>query len=212
MGAKEIALETQANTIINNMKKRHFDAYYCETKEAAFEKALSLMEKGSSVGNGGSQTLSEIGLLPYMKTTEDYVFVDRKSAKNDQEKREIHARIMMTDYFLVSANAFTEDGQLVYIDGDGNRVSNICYGPKHVIVIVSMNKVCPDVDSAYRRIREHACPPNCVRLNLDTPCAKTGFCHECSSTASICDLFLTVRQSRFPGRIKVILVGEPLGY
>lgn len=212
MGPKEIALELQAKKVIENMKKRNFDAYYCASKEEALEKALSIMEKGSTVTNGGSESLTEMGLLPYMKTTTDYTFIDRKVAKNEEEKREIQAKVMLSDYYLTSANAFTETGELIYIDGNGNRVGAVAYGPKHVIVVVSMNKMCPDEASAYRRVREYACSPNCIRLNLNTPCAKTGFCHECMSTESVCDLFMTVRLSRYPGRMQVILVGENLGY
>lgn len=213
MTPKETAYTIQAERVIGEMKRRNFEAFYCPTKEDALKKAISLIEKGSVVGSGGSATIKEIGLLDYvMSHPEDYTYVDRSLAKNDQEAREYHAKNILSDYYLMSSNAFTADGQLINIDGNGNRVSCLCFGPKHVIIVVSMNKMCADVEDAYRRIRQDACPPNALRLNLDTPCAKTGYCAECTSTSSICTSFVTTRMSRYPGRIKVILVGEPLGF
>ncbi len=209
----EETYQIQAKHVIKNMEKRHFEAFYCATKEEALKKALSLMEKGTVVGAGGSMSVEEIGLLDYVKShPEEYTYLDRKQAKNLEETRQIHAKIALSDYYLMSSNAFTADGQLVNIDGNGNRVGNLCYGPAHVIVIVSMNKMADTVEDAYERIRREACPPNCIRLNVPSPCAETGFCSECFSVESICSSFVTTRLSRFPGRIKVILVGEPLGY
>lgn len=213
MTPKESSLALQAEHVIKEMKKRNFEAFYCATRKEALDKALSLIEKGSVVGSGGSTTVKEIGLLPYIQShPDDYTYVDRSLAKNEQEAREYHAKNILSDYYLMSTNAFTADGQLVNIDGNGNRVSCLCFGPKHVIIVASMNKMVPTVEDAYKRIRQDACPPNASRLNLDTPCAKTGFCAECTSTSSICASFVTTRISRYPDRIKVILVGEPLGF
>ena len=213
MTPKESSLALQAEHVIKEMKKRNFEAFYCATREEALDKALSLIEKGSVIGSGGSTTVKEIGLLPYIQShPDDYTYVDRSLAKNEQEAREYHAKNILSDYYLMSTNAFTADGQLVNIDGNGNRVSCLCFGPKHVIIVASMNKMVPTVEDAYKRIRQDACPPNASRLNLDTPCAKTGFCAECTSTSSICASFVTTRISRYPDRIKVILVGEPLGF
>ena len=127
-------------------------------------------------------------------------------------KKDRFTQAILSDYYLMSTNAFTIDGQLVNIDGNGNRVSALCYGPKHVVIITGMNKLVPSVDAAYKRIRQDACPPNCVRLGLTNPCSKTGICGECMSASSICDLFVTTRMSRYPDRIHVIMVGEELGY
>ena len=138
--------------------------------------------------------------------------IARSIAKNEAEKRQIHAKAILSDYYLMSTNAFTMDGQLVNIDGNGNRVSALCYGPKHVVIITGMNKLTPSVEDAYKRIRQDACPPNCVRLGLPTPCSKTGVCGDCMSASSICDLFVTTRMSRYPDRIHIIMVGEELGY
>lgn len=213
MTPKQTALQIQAEHVIKEMNKRHFEAFYCESKEEALSKALSLMEKGSVVASGGSVSIQEIGLLDYVKTHKDeYTYVDRALAKNPGEARELHAKAVLSDYYLMSSNAFTADGQLVNIDGNGNRVANLCYGPAHVIIVVGMNKMVPSLEEAYNRVRQEACPPNCIRLNLETPCAKTGFCADCLSGASICASFVTTRMSRDPDRIKVILVGESLGF
>ena len=187
MTPKQEAWAIQAEHVIKQMERRHFNAYYCSTKEEALTKALSIIEKGSVIASGGSATLGEVGLLDYIKA-------------------------ILSDYYLMSTNAFTIDGQLVNIDGNGNRVSALCYGPKHVVIITGMNKLVPSVDAAYKRIRQDACPPNCVRLGLTNPCSKTGICGECMSASSICDLFVTTRMSRYPDRIHVIMVGEELGY
>lgn len=213
MTPKESAYQLQAERIIREMKQRNFEAFYCATKEDALQKAISLIEKGSVVGSGGSATIKEIGLLDYITShPEDYTYIDRSLAKNEQEAREYHAKNILSDYYLMSSNAFTADGQLINIDGNGNRVSNLCFGPKHVIVVMSMNKMVSSVEEAYKRVRLDACPPNALRLNLDTPCAKTGYCAECLSSSCICASFVTTRMSRYPDRIKVILVGEPLGF
>ena len=213
MTPKQEAWKTQAERIIKNMEKRHINGYYVNSKEEALELALSMMPKGSSVANGGSTTLAEIGLLPYVKEHPDeYTFIDRKAAKNEDEVQLIHSQSMMADYFLMGTNAITLDGELVNIDGNGNRVSALCFGPKHVIIVVGMNKVAADVDSAYKRIRTLACPPNTTRLGLDTPCHLTGKCGECLTTSCICSQLLTTRMSRYPDRIHVIMIGEDLGF
>ena len=134
--------------------------------EEALSKALSIIEKGSVIASGGSATIEEVGLLNYIKThSEEYTFIDRSIAKNEEEKRQIHAKAILSDYYLMSTNAFTMDGQLVNIDGNGNRVSALCYGPKHVVIITGMNKLTPSVEDAYKRIRQDACPPNCWTSN-----------------------------------------------
>ena len=158
MTPKQEAWAIQAEHVIKQMERRHFNAYYCSTKEEALTKALSIIEKGSVIASGGSATLGEVGLLDYIKNhSEDYTFIDRSIAKTEDEKRQIHAKAILSDYYLMSTNAFTIDGQLVNIDGNGNRVSALCYGPKHVVIITGMNKLVPSVDAAYKRIRQDAC-------------------------------------------------------
>ena len=211
MSPKEIANQNLANTIIKNMAKKNMEGYYCATSAEAVEKALSLMPEGSSVTWGGSMTLTECGLMDALKTA-NYEIIDRDTAKTSEEARLMYAKQVMADYYLMSTNAITINGELVNIDGRANRVSCLCWGPQNVIIIAGMNKVASDVESAVQRVRNIAAPPNCVRLNKNTPCAQTGKCGDCYSSESICSQFLITRRSSTPNRIKVILVGEELGY
>ena len=211
MSPKEIANQNLANTIIKNMAKKNLEGYYCATSAEAVEKTLSLMPEGASVTWGGSMTLTECGLMDALRTA-NYEIIDRDTAKTPEEARVMYSKQVMADYFLMSTNAITIDGELVNIDGRSNRVSCLCWGPQNVIIIAGMNKVAPDVESAIKRVRNMAAPANCVRLNKNTPCAQTGKCGDCYSQESICSQVLITRRSSAPNRIKVILVGEELGY
>ncbi len=211
MTPKAIANQNLADTMIKNMAKRNMEGYYCATSAEAVEKAFSLMPEGASVTWGGSMTLTECGLMDALKTA-NYEIIDRDTAKTPEDARVMYAKQVMADYYLMSTNAITINGELVNIDGRANRVSCLCWGPQNVIIIAGMNKVCSDVESAIQRVRNFAAPPNCVRLNKNTPCAQTGKCGDCYSQESICSQFLVTRRSSTPNRIKVILVGEELGY
>ena len=211
MSPKEIANQNLANTIIKNMAKKNMEGFYCATSAEAVEKALSLMPEGASVTWGGSMTLTECGLMNALKTA-NYELIDRDTAKTPEDSRLMYAKQVMADYYLMSSNAITIDGELVNIDGRANRVSCLCWGPQNVIIIAGMNKVCSDVESAVQRVRNFAAPPNCVRLNRNTPCTQTGKCGDCYSPDCICSQVLITRRSSTPNRIKVILVGEELGY
>ncbi len=211
MTPKAIAKETLANTIIKNMAKKNLEGYYCATSKEAVEKALSLMPEGSSITWGGSMTLTECGLMDAIQN-KGYALIDRMSAKTPEEARALYGQQVMADFFLMSSNAVTINGELVNIDGHSNRVACLCCGPKNVIVIAGMNKVESDVESALKRVRNFAAPPNAVRLNKNTPCAQTGKCGDCYSTDCICSEIVITRRSSIPNRIKVILVGEELGY
>ncbi len=194
--------------IIEGLKSRNMSGYYAKTKEEALELALKLIPKGSSVTMGGAMSAHEIGLVDALQTP-DYNFIDRDKA---EDKRAAMLAAYDADVFLSSANAMTDDGILINIDGNANRVSAIAQGPKKVIFIVGMNKVCPDVDSAMKRARNVAAPINAQRFGLATPCAKTGKCMDCKSPDTICCQFLMTRYSRHEGRIHVILVDENLGF
>lgn len=211
MSPKEIANQNLANTIIKNMAKKNMEGYYCATSAEAVEKALSLMPEGASVTWGGSMTLTECGLMDALKTA-NYELIDRDTAKTPEDSRLMYAKQVMADYYLMSSNAITIDGELVNIDGRANRVSCLCWGPQNVIIIAGVNKVCSDVENAVQRVRNFAAPPNCVRLNRNTPCTQTGKCGDCYSPDCICSQVLITRRSSTPNRIKVILVGEELGY
>ena len=207
------ATKLRAQTIIKGLEKRNMEGVFCETKEDALAKALSYIEESSSVTWGGSMSISEIGLIDAVKNG-NYEIIDRSVAKNYDEQREIFSKAVLADYYLMSSNAITLDGELINIDGTGNRVACLTYGPKNVIMIVGMNKVVNDVEDGIKRVRNFASPPNTLRLGLKTPCSMTGRCGDCYGDTCICSqIVVTRRQSAaMRGRIKIILVGESLGY
>ena len=207
------ATKLRAQTIIKGLEKRNMEGVFCETKEDALAKALSYIEEGSSVTWGGSMSISEIGLMDAVKNG-NYEIIDRSVAKNYDEQREIFSKAVLADYYLMSSNAITLDGELINIDGTGNRVACLTYAPKNVIMIVGMNKVVNDVEDGIKRVRNFASPPNTLRLGLKTPCSMTGRCGDCYGDTCICSqIVVTRRQSAaMRGRIKIILVGESLGY
>lgn len=207
------ATKLRAQTIIKGLEKRNMEGVFCETKEDALAKTLSYIEEGSSVTWGGSMSISEIGLMDAVKNG-NYEIIDRSVAKNYDEQREIFSKAVLADYYLMSSNAITLDGELINIDGTGNRVACLTYGPKNVIMIVGMNKVVNDVEDGIKRVRNFASPPNTLRLGLKTPCSMTGRCGNCYGDTCICSqIVVTRRQSAaMRGRIKIILVGESLGY
>ena len=211
MTPKQQSYKNQATTILKELEKRNMEGYYCESKEEAKKKALELIEENSSVSWGGSITLSEVGLLDEIKRG-NYNVLDRSTGKTREEVRKIYHQALDADYYLMSTNAITLDGKLVNIDGTGNRVGALIFGPRNVIIIAGMNKVAPTEEMALARIRNIASPPNAIRVGVDTPCSKTGKCHDCLSDQTICCQLVTTRYSKPKNRIKVILVGEELGY
>ncbi len=197
-----------AKKVIEGLRSRNMEADFAETKEEALEKALALIPEGSSISMGGSMSVHAIGLSEALKNG-NYDFIDRDAY---EDKRKAMLLAYDADFFLSSCNAMTEDGVMVNIDGNANRVSAIAQGPKHVLFIVGMNKVCKDVDHAMKRARNVASPINAQRFGLKTPCTQTGSCMNCKSADTICCQFLITRYSRHAGRIHVILVNEDLGY
>jgi len=208
---KQKYYENIANTIIKNLSKRQIEGYYCKDSKTAVEKALELIPQNSSISWGGSMTLIETGLMDAVKNG-NYKIIDRDIVRTPEEQRKMYGEICLSDYFLMSANAITIDGELINIDGRGNRVAFLCYGPQNVIILAGMNKVVSDVKSGFKRVRDIASPPNTVRLNKKTPCSVTGKCEDCYSPDCICGQFVITRRSGVPNRIKVILIGEELGY
>ncbi len=200
--------EMLAQKVIDGLKSRNMSGYYAASKEDALKKALELIPNGASVTMGGAMSAHEIGLVEAVKKG-DYNFIDRDAY---EDKRAAMLDGYAADVFLSSANAITEDGVMINIDGNSNRVSMIAQGPKKVIFIVGMNKVCNDVDSALKRARNVAAPINAQRFGLSTPCSKTGACFNCKSPDTICCQFLITRFSRHEGRIHVILVNDNLGF
>ncbi len=200
--------ELLAQKVIKGLESRNMTGYYAADKEEALKIALSLIPEGSTATMGGGMSVHEIGLVAALKEG-SYNFIDRDEVA---DKRAAMLAAFDADIFLSSANAITEDGILVNIDGNANRVAAIAQGPKKVIFIVGMNKVCDDVDGALKRARNVAAPINAQRFGLSTPCTKTGSCMNCKSPDTICCQFLITRFSKHPGRIHVILVNDSLGF
>ncbi len=200
-----------AEQIIKNLRTRNMEGFYARTKEEALKTALALIPEGSAVSWGGSMSIQEIGLKDAI-CLGNYREYNREDARTPEEKRSVELATYDCDFFLTSANAVSEDGVLVNIDGNANRVSAIAYGPRNVLMIVGMNKVVKDLDSALSRARNEAAPINAQRFGLDTPCSKTGACFDCKMPDTICCQFLITRYSKHPGRIKIIFVGEELGF
>ena len=200
--------ELLAQKVIKGLESRNMTGYYAETKEEALKKALELIPEGASVTMGGAMSAHEIGLVEAVKNG-NYNFIDRDKY---EDKRAAMLDGYDADVFLSSANAMTDDGVLINIDGNSNRVSMIAQGPKRVIFIVGMNKVCSDVDAAMKRARNVAAPTNAQRFGLTTPCSKLGSCMNCKSPDTICCQILITRYSRHAGRIHVILVNDNLGF
>ncbi len=200
--------ELLANTVIKGLSSRNMCGYYAENAEEAVKIALGLIPEGSTVTMGGAMSAHEIGLVDAIKNG-NYTFIDRDAY---EDKRAAMLMAYDADVFLSSANAMTNDGVIVNIDGNANRVSAIAQGPKKVVMIVGMNKICDDVDGAMKRARNVAAPINAQRFGLNTPCTKTGACANCKSPDTICCQFLITRFSRHAGRIHVILVNEVLGF
>ncbi len=197
-----------AERTIAGLQSRNMSGYYAGDKEEALRIALGLIPEGSSVTMGGCMSAHEIGLVDALKSG-NYDFIDRDAF---EDKRAAMLKAYDADVFLTGANAMTDDGVMINIDGNANRVSAIAQGPKKVIFIVGMNKVCPDTDTAMKRARNVAAPINAQRFGLKTPCSKTGKCFDCKSPDTICCQFLITRFSRHKDRIHVILVGEDLGF
>ena len=207
----EIRNERLAQKMIKNLERRHFEAYYCKTSAEAVERALGLMPEGSSVTWGGSMSIRDIGLTRRLKEG-NYVVYDRDDVTTEEDKIATYRKAFECDFYLASANAISEDGVIVSIDGNGNRVAAITWGPKRVIFIVGMNKVAQTTEAALTRARSTASPVNAARFDIQTPCQIDGMCHNCNSPQSICNYIHFLRNSHPAKRHIVILVGEDLGY
>ena len=211
MNPKKKFYETAAETLIKNLDKRGMEAYYVDNKDDALKMALRFVTPGSSVSWGGSMSINEIGLIPALKAW-DCTVLDRTVPKTEEEKKEFFGKVAVCDYYFMSTNAITMDGELVNIDGTGNRVASLIFGPSNVVIIAVMNKVADNLESAVDRARNTAAPMNTIRLDRKTPCTQVGRCMDCMSPDCICNQFVVTRRSAPAGRIKIILVGEELGY
>lgn len=211
MTPKKQFYENTAKTIIANLEKRQMKGWYCQDSAAAVKKVLELVPRHASVTWGGTMTMEECGVMDALKAG-SYSLIDRFSGKTPEEKKQLYAKAVCADYFFMSTNAITLDGELINVDGAGNRVACLCSGPDHVIVLAGMNKVVPSVEDGQRRVRNVAAPMNTLRLHKKTPCSVTGRCADCQSPDCICSQIVVTRRSHVPERIQVILIGEELGY
>ena len=200
--------ELLAQKVIKGLESRNMKGYYAASREEALKLALSLIPEGSSATMGGGVSVAEIGLVKALKEG-NYNFIDRNEIA---DKRAAMLAAYDADVYLASTNAMTDDGILVNIDGNANRVSAMCYGPKKLVLIVGMNKVCPDLDAAMKRARSVAATANAQRFGLSTPCSRTGACADCKSIDTICCQFLITRFNRHKDRVHVILVNDSLGF
>ena len=202
--------EKRGQILVKNLQNRHFDAWYCDTKEEALQKVLELIPEGAKIGWGGVLSAQQIGLFDALRSG-NYDLLDRDLCKTQEEREQMMKDALFSDVFLTGANGLSLDGQMVNIDGTGNRVGAIIYGPKKVIVIAGMNKVCDTLEEAVKRAREVAAPLNMMRFMKDTPCAATGKCGDCKAEGCICNQIVITRHCRPVGRIQFVLVGEQLG-
>ena len=210
MDPKQKYYNKRGALLVKNLRSRHYEAYYCETKEQALEKALELIPEGATVGWGGAMSAKQIGLLDAVNNG-PYNAIDRDKAPDPVARKQAMKDCLLADVFITGANALSMDGQMVNIDGNGNRVAAIVYGPESILVVAGMNKVMDTLDAAMIRARTIAAPMNKQRFDLQTPCEVTGTCGDCKSEGCICNQILITRNSKPAGRIKMILVGEELG-
>lgn len=211
MKPKELRNERLAETLIKNLKRRHIEGFYCATGDDAVKKVSELIADGSSVTWGGTMTVRDLGIPDALKRRGTLEVLDRDLVETPEEKQAMYLRAFSADVYLTSANAISEDGVIVNIDGNGNRVAAITWGPKKVIFVIGLNKVAQNVEAALARARSTASPINAARFDIKTPCQVDGVCHNCNSPESICNYVHFLRNSPH-GKHTVILVGEDFGY
>lgn len=211
MSHKTEAFAAMAKSIIKNLEKRNMEGHYFETSAECVEAIMKAIPEGSVISWGGSESIKEIGLMEAIHNNR-YELIDRAAAANPEESRKLYAKTVLADYYLMSSNAITIDGELINIDGNGNRVACLIQGPSHIIIVAGMNKIVTDVESGVARVRNMASPANAIRLKKELPCAVSGHCHDCLSPNCFCNQIVVTRRSGHEGRIKVYLVGEELGY
>lgn len=211
MTTQELRNQRLADKLIKNLQRRHYDAYYCSDRESLLQQVRQLIPQGSSVSWGGSMSIRDTGITMMLKNG-NYEVYDRDDVTTQEDKMRIYRKAFECNFYLASVNAMTEDGVLVNVDGNGNRVAAIMWGADHVILVVSLNKVCQDVDAAMKRARSTAAPTNMARFDFKTPCQVDGMCHDCKSPDSICNYITIQRMSHPAHRHIVLLTPEPIGY
>ena len=203
-------MDKRIEKTIKNLEKNNFFACHVKTREELINKVAEFVPSGAEVSFGGSVSLSESGVLEYLRGREDIDLLDRE--KNPDKALEIMKKALTCDVYFASTNAVTENGELFNVDGRGSRVAPMIFGPESVVLIVGANKIVPDLSAAEMRVKKIAAPANTMRLNCETPCRYTGECADCKSEARICCDFVTMKMQRVKGRIKVIITDESLGF
>lgn len=211
MNFKQAAFETAARTIIKNLEKRNMKGYFFPDSASCVREILSGLPAGSSIAWGGSETLKETGMLDALKPG-PFKLIDRTQARDPEQARELYAKSVLSDYYFMSTNALTLDGELINIDGNANRVGCLVHGPRHVMILAGMNKIVSDVSSGLNRVRDIATPANVKRLGKATPCQSAGRCMDCLSPDCICNQIVVTRRSGHADRIHVFLIAQELGY
>lgn len=211
---KETIYKNQAEQIIKNLKRRNMTGIYCEKSEIAVREICAKIPDGALVGLGGSETIIESGLVDALRKMNIRLLDRYKDGVTRDEVNEMRRTGLLSDVFIASSNAITADGKLVNQDGIGNRVACMIFGPKRVILMVGMNKVVSTVEDAVARIKTTAAPLDSIRVNVETPCSRFGFCKDphCTPPNRICSQLVVIESSMSPDRITVVLVGEELGY
>ncbi|GIM28928.1 membrane protein [Clostridium polyendosporum] len=208
----EFVVQKKIERVINALYKNNMDGYFVKSREELIEKIKELTNEGETVTCGGSMTLFETGVIDYLRCGR-YNFLDRYvDGLTPEQLTEIYRKAFFANSYFVSTNALTEDGELYNVDGTGNRVAAMLYGPDKVIVVCGVNKIVNNVEEAIERNRRVAAPVNAVRINRKTPCAKVGYCMDCNSPERICNEYVLIRKQKSKGRIHVIILNEELGY
>lgn len=210
--SKKTIIQTQIAKTIENLTKNNMPAFYAEDEAALIEKIKELVPEGASISCGGSMTLFETGVIEHLRCGR-YKLLDRYApGLTPEQTREVFVSALSADTYICGTNAVTMNGELYNVDGNGNRVAALLFGPKSVIMVVGQNKLVRDLNDAAARVRNLAAPTNAERLNRDTPCRKTGCCVNCAVKERICADYVTMARQTTPGRVKVIIVGKELGY
>lgn len=205
-------IEKQVERTIKNLNMRNMEGYYIRDRKELIDKLTGLIPKNSTIGIGDSMTLFETGVIDFLRNG-SFNFLDKyKEGITKEEKKELYIKNFSVATFISGTNAITEEGELYNIDGNGSRVAPMIYGPSQVIIIVGINKLVKNIEEAKLRVRQYAAPIDAKRLNRDTPCTKLGYCVDCKSSNRICNDFVTISGQFIKGRIKVIIIGEQLGY
>ena len=204
--------DKKLNRTMEQLRKNRMQVFYVETKGQVAPLIESLMSVNETVACGGSMTLFEACVIDFLRNG-SYNFLDRyKENLTTEQLDAIHHQAFSADTYITGTNAITEEGELYNVDGRGNRVAAMIYGPKSVIVVAGINKIVKDMGEAVERLRRTAAPANATRLQRKTPCVEAGVCQDCRSKERICCSYTIFRQQIIQDRIKVILVGEEMGY